>query len=78
MLTLPDNVLCGFVGSPERLVESYTQEDKSRMASCWEYDLVDMRRYSCAMEAEGLGMHLWRKSALWFTMPRRALCSELS
>ena len=40
------------------------------MASCWPYDMVNIKRYTCAMEAEGLGMHHWRKSALWFTMPR--------
>ena len=52
------------------LCAQLVHEQKSRVASCWPYDMVNIKRYTCAMEAEGLGMHHWRKSALWFTMPR--------
>lgn len=45
-------------------------EKKSRVASCWPYDMVNIKRYTCEMEAAGLGIDKWRKSNLWFTLRR--------
>lgn len=56
---------------PATLVyQQLVHEKKSRVAACWPYDMVNIKRYSCAMEAEGLGMDKWRKNTLWFTMQR--------
>lgn len=56
---------------PATLVyQQLVHEEKSRVSACWPYDMVNIKRYSCQFEFEGLSIDKWRKSATWFTMTR--------